>query len=184
MYFPCDKFIRILIKNAQYDLYDSRSPSFWFHVAREITLVKDRIGPFIDQRSRSLQLGFHYKHTLPHCHWWHLLFFSSNSRKKKWLREAGKLLSVWMKAVSRKKRLTVSVFSLKYFYNCNLQSSLSYRFGSRLGHSHPPAKHEGPRLCIYLCRYMWTLAHMLQLGAVYSELQNLCMFNRLSTSRF
>lgn len=39
-------------------------------------------------------------------------------------------------------------------------------FGSRLGHSHPPAKHEGPRLCIYVV-YMWTLAHMLQLGAVY-----------------
>lgn len=48
MYFPCDKFIRILIKNAQYDLYDSRSPSFRFHVAREITLVEDKIGPFID----------------------------------------------------------------------------------------------------------------------------------------
>lgn len=46
MYFPCDKFIRILIKNAQYD--DSRSPSFWFHVAREITLIEDKIGPFID----------------------------------------------------------------------------------------------------------------------------------------
>lgn len=45
---PCDKFIRILIKNAQYDLYDSRSPSFWFHVASEITLVEDKIGPFID----------------------------------------------------------------------------------------------------------------------------------------
>lgn len=43
MYFPCDKFIRILIKNAQYDLYDSRSPSFWFHVAREITLVEDKL---------------------------------------------------------------------------------------------------------------------------------------------
>lgn len=151
MYFPCDKFIRILIKFAQYDLYDSRS----LHVASEITLVEDKIGPFIDLAKQIVTVGqwklyFHYKHTLPHCHWWHLLYFSSNSRKKKWLREAGKLWSVWMKAVSRRKRLTVSVFSFKYFYNCNLQSSLSYLFGSRLGHSHPPAKHEGPRLCIYV----------------------------------
>lgn len=182
MYFPCDKFIRILIKNAQYDLYDSRSPC-----SKRDNSCRRQNRPIHWLAKQIVTVGqwklyFHYKHTLPHCHWWHLLFFSSNSRKKKWLREAGKLLSVWMKAVSRKKRLTVSVFSIKYFYNCNLQSSLSYRFGSRLGHSHPPAKHEGPRLCIYLCRYMWTLAAV-RCG-IYSELQNLCMFNRLSTSRF
>lgn len=171
MYFPCDKFIRILKKCSVRSIRLAISvilvscskrdnscrrqnrPIHW--LAKQIVTVGQ------------WKLYFHYKHTLPHCHWWHLLFFSSNSRKKKWLREAGKLLSVWMKAVSRRKRLTVSVFSFKYFYNCNLQSSLSYRFGSRLGHSHPPAKHEGPRLCIYLCRYMWTLAHMLQLGVVY-----------------
>lgn len=104
------------------------------------------------------KLYFHCKHTLPHCHWWRLLFFSSNSRKKKWQREAGKSLSVWTKAVSQKKRLTVSIFIDIFTHNFALW--LRVADGSFTPSSETwGATHVYTYLCIYI--YMWMLVHIL-----------------------
>lgn len=104
------------------------------------------------------KLYFHCKHTLPHCHWWRLLFFSSNSRKKKWQREAGKSLSVWTKAVSQKKRLTVSIFIDIFTHNFALW--LRVADGSFTPSSETwGATHVYTYLCIYI--YIWMLVHIL-----------------------